>query len=389
MDKKPSKEIKAGNIRKALVGSDHYILEFISPERARAYTRKKNVNDKSVKNLRELKNTYAGEFIKGPPPRINPNVKENNIKMGNKEAPTENNIKKKNTTKKNKNKKPVSPVLKKAVAPPPVTVAKKTVKTTRPKTPPLPPYTGYFQRQEGAGCGRHALNNLLGRTAFVKGTLQDTYIHGTSKEPYSLLGICNTIEKEFKKKGLRQSCLFSENYDNNTMIAALDILGYETEVYTPSDDKSLLPATTQDVVLDESGDFLGFLVNPGTVKGKTKHWVALCFKKRTDNGTVLYDYYDSLNERPIFDIDYINIFSKEHPNAFYIKVLLPQGKSVDPTDRINMLPDIVPSPKVKATTKQLVNDCSVLYDPCTRQPVKDMAALEARIAEIKAKQVKV
>lgn len=357
-----SKEIKAGNVKKALVSGIPYILEFVSDTRAKAYTRKKN----------DKKNKYAGQFNKGPPPIINPNIKEENVKA----SPTDTkqaNIKPTNTKKNNSKAKKTNNTKKVT------TVAKRPVKTTKKITPPVSTYTGYFQKQEGLGCGRHALNNLFGREAFKKGVVTDFYVEGTVGEPYSLLGICNTIESVFKKKGMKQSCLSSENYDNNTMIAALDVLGYDHEVI----------ATTTNTILDESGDYVGFLVNQGLIKGKPKHWVALKFKSRDDAGNVYYDYFDSLNPGPIENITY-GTFAMQHPQTLMIKVLLPRHATVDPRVRIESLPNAAPpSPKLTKTTVKKKTDCSVLYDPCTMAPLKDLAALEARVAEIKAKQTKV
>ncbi len=362
MVSKESKEVKAGNVKKALVSGVPYIMEFVSSNRARAYTRKKNNEGKIVKDA------YAGQFNAGPPPTINANIKEENVKASPTNNKKQNNIKPTNikptnikptNTKKNNKK---------------VTVAKRTVKTvTKPTPPPVPTYTGYFQKQEGLGCGRHALNNLLGRQAFQKGASTDFYVEGATAEPYSLLGICNTIEAVFKKKGLKQSCLSSENYDNNTMIAALDVLGYDNETLHPTD------------VIDESGDYLGFLINLGVIKGKPKHWVALKFKRRDDTDTVYYDYFDSLNTGPVENITY-ETFAAQHPQTFIIKVLLPRHASVDPRERIELLANAAPpSPKVTKTTVKKTTECTTLYDPCTKAPLKDLAALEARVAELKAK----
>jgi hypothetical protein len=94
-----------------------------------------------------------------------------------------------------------------------------------------------------------------------------------------------------------------------------------------------------------------------------------------------------LNAGPVENITY-NVFGLEHPQVYTIKVLLPKGEPIWPEERFMNIPNIVEEPKGKkaATAKAAATDCSVLYDPCTKQPVKDMAALEARVAEIKAKQ---
>ena len=144
------------------------------------------------------------------------------------------------------------------------------------------------------------------------------------------------------------------------------MLGYKTKEYLPND------------VLDESGDFLGFIINLGLVSGKPKHWIAMKRKGMGDDGTVTYDYFDSLNAGPTEDISY-NFFSAHHPQVFIIKVLLPKGEPIKPEERFSQLLNVV-------ALSSYPKDCSVLYDPCTREPLASMQELEARIAGIKAAQ---
>ncbi len=359
-------ETKAGNVKKIIWKGKRYILEYETATSGHAYVRM------IFNEGKDEKGPYAGTFtitdkkIDIVPP------KEGETGPKPKEAvPTVVAPKEQKIVPVAEDKKDVKPVAKPAAvkkqrtvaAPPPLQAAAST-------------YTGYFQKQQGLGCGRHALNNLLGREAFKKGALGDVVPFPPPAEPISMLGVCKVAVDILKRKGVRgEYCSASENYDVNTMHAALDLLGYKTE-----------DTTNQDII-DETGDFLGFIINLGLVSNKPKHWIALKFKGRNDDSTGIYDYFDSLNSGPVENISY-NVFGLEHPQVYTIKVLLPKGEPIWPEERFMSFPNIIEEPPKgkKAGTTAGPTDCSVLYDPCTKQPVKDMAALEARIAEIKAKQ---
>ncbi len=357
-------ETKAGNVKKIIWKGKRYILEYETSTSGHAYNRV------IINEGKDEKGAYAGTFtITDKKIEIIPPKEGNTGPKPNAAVPTVVAPKEQEIVPIAEDKKDVKPVAKPAAvkkqrtvaAPPPLQAATST-------------YTGYFQKQQGLGCGRHAVNNLLGREAFKKGMLGDVVPFPPPAEPISMLGVCKVAVDILKRKGVRgEYCSASENYDVNTMHAALDLLGYKTEESTPAD------------VVDETGDFLGFIINLGLVSGKPKHWVALKFKNRAEDGTVTYDYFDSLNLGPVENISY-NVFGLQHPQVFIIKVLLPKGEPIWPEERFMSMPNIVEEPKKKAGTTAGPTDCSVLYDPCTKQPVKDMAALEARIAEIKAKQ---
>lgn len=359
-------ETKAGNVKKIIWKGKRYILEYETATSGHAYARV------IINEGKNEKGAYAGTFtitdkkIEIVPP------KEGNTGPKPKEAvPTVVAPKEQEIVPVAEEKKDVKPVAK-------PTPAKKqrTVAPPPPLQAAASTYTGYFQKQQGLGCGRHAINNLLGREAFKKGALGDVVPFPPPAEPISMLGVCKVAVDILKRKGVRgEYCSSSENYDVNTMHAALDLLGYKTE-----------DTTTQDVI-DETGEFVGFVINLGVVSGKPKHWIALKFKQRAEDGTVTYDYFDSLNSGPVENITY-NVFALQHPQVYTIKVLLPKGEPIWPEERFLNIPNIVeePSKGKKATTTAAATDCSVLYDPCTKQPVKDMAALEARVAEIKTKQ---
>ena len=64
----------------------------------------------------------------------------------------------------------------------------------------LPMNQNFFEGQEGLGCGRHALNNLLGNRFFCKGTTKDKDF---SKLPISVLGICSYYDYNVTKYSWR------------------------------------------------------------------------------------------------------------------------------------------------------------------------------------------
>lgn len=325
-------------------------------EEGRAYKRIKQNGQPSVKG------EYVGKFVKGVPD-VNTSVKENNASytptptVAAKPAPIKATAKKQ--TQKNK---PVVPTKKNTQA------TMKRVKKVTP--PPVPTYQGYFQKQEGLGCARHALNNLFGREVFKKGTVRDKITFPiTTPEPYSLLGICNYVNSALAKKGAYETCLSSENHDVNTVNAALDILGYKHETYLPSD--------ILDETASENEELIGFIINLGLIKGKPKHWVSLKYKDRLDNGTILYTYYDSLNPGPMENMDY-STFATQYPMVYMIKVLGPKGNSIDPQERFKDMANV--------TTTATTQTCTTFYDPCTKAPLPNFATLEARLAELRTQQ---
>lgn len=134
------------------------------------------------------------------------------------------------------------------------------------------PIPGYFELQDpqSLGCGRHALNNLLGGTYFVKddekeitdGNVQSLEI------PVSLMSVCRYLVTKKQVLGTNP-CPANENYEDSVMMGALRIIGYSA---TP-------------VILEEIQDTsVGFIANVGD------HWVAL----RRNGDT--YDLIDSLKE---------------------------------------------------------------------------------------------
>uniref|UniRef100_A0A6C0CIM0 ubiquitinyl hydrolase 1 n=1 Tax=viral metagenome TaxID=1070528 RepID=A0A6C0CIM0_9ZZZZ len=134
------------------------------------------------------------------------------------------------------------------------------------------PIPGYFEPQDpkSLGCGRHALNNLLGGSYFVKDDEQEiTESNIESLEiPVSMMSMCKYLVTKKQVLG-SNPCPTNENYEDSVMMGALRVLGYSA---TP-------------LILEEIQDTsVGFIANTGD------HWVAL----RRNGDT--YDLIDSLKE---------------------------------------------------------------------------------------------
>jgi hypothetical protein len=140
----------------------------------------------------------------------------------------------------------------------------------------------FFESQQSLGCGRHALNNLLGGRYFVK---EGQYVPGVN--PIPLDGLCQSLKSSMQainaSKGevwnarrlAEAACQDSENYDQNTLKAGLNILGFHVEADKGRD------------VTDSSRTY-GFLINTARAGF---HWVSL---RKVNEG---YRYFDSMNAK--------------------------------------------------------------------------------------------
>jgi len=142
----------------------------------------------------------------------------------------------------------------------------------RSKTNPNGYFPTYFQKQESAGCGRHALNNLLTQTYFHKtgGT------RFTGKEPLPLdatpvymPGVCWYLDTLFPDTAAKKldakynPCPPEEDYDITVLQLALYIYGY---------DHTLVDLNKKPTA--DEPNTLGYIINSGT-HIKFKHWTAL------------------------------------------------------------------------------------------------------------------
>jgi hypothetical protein len=128
----------------------------------------------------------------------------------------------------------------------------------------------FFEPQESLGCGRHALNNLLGGRYFIKDD-RSVFTLDSIKIPISLQSLCRFLSNELRIFETLE-CLEDENYDTNVLRSALNILGFPVEQKTRE-------------TIEDNPEIFGFIVNYGG-----GHWVSL---RRLDDGN--YKYTDSVS----------------------------------------------------------------------------------------------
>ena len=177
----------------------------------------------------------------------------------------------------------------------------------------------FFEGQApGAGCGRHALNNLLGQIYYVK---NGQYIPGV--HPIPLDGLCRALRTSMKSinaskgevwnaaQNAEGACQENENYDQTVLIAGLNILGFQVE------------ADRGRNVIDTDRTY-GFLINTTT---RGYHWVAL---RKVGGGN--YRYFDSLNGRhglsqPAGELTTLENFKRTHPSyPVFLEVIKPEPR---------------------------------------------------------------
>lgn len=167
----------------------------------------------------------------------------------------------------------------------------------------------FFEPQQGAGCGRHALNNILGGTYFIaKNTkdsddtikknydkMQPNTLKLSTDTPFNLITYCKYLKiktlgnstteyvevinkKSITHKNGSPNCDYtSENYDITLLISAMQLFGYNI---SPYNDKKLYNIV--------SPTFIGFIVGTGG------HWyVHKKIDKRNAHDHPLFVYIDS------------------------------------------------------------------------------------------------
>jgi hypothetical protein len=115
----------------------------------------------------------------------------------------------------------------------------------------------FFEKQQpSAGCGRHALNNLLGGLNFTKGAPNVTYKIDNPVKPVPLQSVCKLLQDNWTV-GEPLTCPDDENYDTNILRAGLNLYGFPVE-------------QTGELEWNIKFDDFGYVVNFGG-----GHWVAL------------------------------------------------------------------------------------------------------------------
>jgi len=124
--------------------------------------------------------------------------------------------------------------------------------------------SSFFEGQEfkSNGCGRHAINNLLKRKAFLKEdaryNINDSNITSLQEE-IPLQGLCRYL---LDKYAFFEDCPDEENYDVNVLLAAFDVIGHKATSVWNKKDRVVSEHDIEQV--------LGYIVNLGG-----SHWIAL------------------------------------------------------------------------------------------------------------------
>jgi len=154
-------------------------------------------------------------------------------------------------------------------------------------------FNGTFgEEQESSGCGRHALNNLLGHAYFTG------YNNKINDNPYTLVelkdiienitgkhlnlhNLCkyltirdNEKEKIIMKYDNQNDCPKEENYDINVLIAALELIGFE--INKPFQLKEGETSNIDEAPNIDDPKVFGLLINIGG-----SHWVSARKYKET------------------------------------------------------------------------------------------------------------
>ena len=163
------------------------------------------------------------------------------------------------------------------------------------KIPKIKPLADFFEPQsEGLGCGRHALNNLLGdkTPAFSKGENKPYVIPKKEiKLPIPLREVCQLVfqtRKQTGEKDLQDFCQKNENYEVDVLLASLNIIGFNFHKDYSTDNDLEHDLTNDDT-------FVGYLINLGNNSRAgvgIAHWVAIKYDKETKQ----FHYIDSFDK---------------------------------------------------------------------------------------------
>jgi hypothetical protein len=153
----------------------------------------------------------------------------------------------------------------------------------------------FFEPQDGAGCGRHALNNLLGAKYFTKATArinQNVELEDLTP-PLSLNSLCEYLSVKYPATPPVFDCRKIEDYDTPVLMTALAIIHYPSERINDAD---LQQSPTY--TYNETQPVIGYIINNGDVEDtkhiKMNHWVAL----RQTPGATTFELIDSMGNRP-------------------------------------------------------------------------------------------
>jgi hypothetical protein len=188
-----------------------------------------------------------------------------------------------------------------AVTPPPVSPISSSASTSVPSAsvPVIPASLAqdpnFFERQEGAGCGRHALNNLFGAKYFTNEniSIDPNTDPATLTPPLSLSALCTYLSAKYPKEPKMFICKSYEDYDTPVLMAALAIIHYPSERINDNALKQ-----SPDYTYNETAQVIGYIINNGDIEDKEhqnmNHWVAL----RKTPGATTFRFINSMATGP-------------------------------------------------------------------------------------------
>jgi len=154
----------------------------------------------------------------------------------------------------------------------------------------------YFQEQENAGCGRHALNNLFRKEVFIGGKSlgnedpldAEGVIKLAKNEQISLQTICKALWNVSlqKDKKIENYCPANENYISDVLEAAILSLGYIFNPVLKDGDDSITFDSLKTFDEQNSQNIIGLLIH------LPSHWS--CLRKVIIDGRIEFQYIDSL-----------------------------------------------------------------------------------------------
>lgn len=133
-----------------------------------------------------------------------------------------------------------------------------------------PKAADYFQPQESAGCGRHALNNFFKGIYFIKDsgvTYTDPELvnldPATTDVPISLQSVCRLFNEKINLTLVPHVniCERSENYLIEVLQAALRICGYQAEISSDYNDNDLTTPEFKGYIINTGGHYISARYN--------------------------------------------------------------------------------------------------------------------------------
>ena len=163
----------------------------------------------------------------------------------------------------------------------------------------------FHETQQNAGCGRHALNNLLGGTFFTSPTTEDAFKNTNpytlvelktaigilnENDPLDLQKLCKCLNAIYPVKycpsvdnGIN-CCQVAENYDQMVLRTALELIGFDV---VPGGQGAVFGKDSKKFnSSDLDGNITGILINPGG------HWTSA----RKHKGKIYH--MNSINTNP-------------------------------------------------------------------------------------------